>query len=591
MSSRFSKYAVPSAVLLACLALAGCGGGGGGGGSPTPSTIASIGGTVIDGYIEGASVCLDVNVNQTCDANEPSATTAKDGSYKLDTSSFTSDQIKAAHLLTVVPVTAKDSDDGGQTLAAAGKKGFSFMAPTEAYITADGNAITGAVISPFTTLVSHDMIASGTVLETAKANVGTRLGVTQVAQLTQDFVANKNAGLMQTAQMLTVAIGEVKAAALTDTTQPTDRQALFAALEYLQAQVAALKTAYDAAKIANPAATPVALLNKAHETDAAKPAVATLLAEAKKTTESAAVSVVALIEKGFYGANHALEKQTVASSYTSYYSKILGSGGKITVDNNYILSNGAWVKDTESEDWKLTSKGWKQSDVCAAGESITYSAASDGVTTVKDCSGTTMRLTARTVDASGKTLEALGLQPPAAYANTTMPTGSQLIWFNDTSTEDEFSLYTGYKISEYVQSAANQSGSNVPYTNLDSFIAAHTQPAVGNSYSSYILGWSGLYFSFAPNGGLTLWNSFNNARKIGEATYTRRTVHGVEVLIINAQAPENDPGERTFFAVKDGYVYGGSYTPTGTKNQSSALFNKTMVNAILAAGGKPAVID
>lgn len=588
MISRFSKCAVPSAVLLACLALAGCGGGGG---SPTPSTIASIGGTVIDGYIEGASVCLDVNVNQTCDANEPSATTAKDGSYKLDTSSLTSDQIKAAHLLTVVPDTAKDSDDNGDTLAQAGKKGFSFMAPAEAYITADGSAMTGAVISPLTTLDSHDMIASGTVLATAKTNVASLLNV-DPTNLTKDFVADKNNGLIQTAQMLTVAIGEVKATALADTTTgASDKDAFFAALEYLQNQVAELKKAFDAAKTdgANANAKTVDLVKAALKTDAAKPMVAALVAVAKQTTESTAASVVALIENGFYGASHALETALDGTSYTTYYSKILGSGGKISGFNDYKLENGSWVKDNDSEDWKLTSSGWKKSDVCGAGESITYNVASDGVTTVNDCSGTTMRLTARTVDASGKTLKALGLNTPADKENITMPAGSQLIWFKDVSTEEEFSLYTGYQISKWVWNSANQNGSNVPFTSLDSFIAANTQPN-SSINSSYMMGWSGLYFSFALNDGLTLWNGFNNTTKIGEATYTRSKVHGVDLLIINAQAPENDPGERTFFAVKDGYVYGGSYTPAGTKNESSQ-FNKIMVNAILAAGNKPAVID
>jgi hypothetical protein len=102
---------------------------------------------------------------------------------------------------------------------------------------------------------------------------------------------------------------------------------------------------------------------------------------------------------------------------------------------------------------------------------------------------------------------------------------------------------------------------------------------------------SGLYFSFAANGGLTLWKSYSDMTPVGTATYTRRTVHGVEVLIINAQAPQQDPGERIFFAVKDGKVYGGSHTPVGTHNSSTPMFNKTMMDAILKAGNKPAVLN
>jgi hypothetical protein len=235
MTSRFSRTAVPSAVLLACLALAGCGGGSG-----SPSATTSIAGTVIDGYIEGATVCLDTNANQACDTGEPSATTAKDGSYNLDTSSLVGVQLKNVHLLTVVTDQAKDADDGGKTLEEAGKKGFTFMAPVAAYETGSGSAaITGAVISPFTTLISHDMIVSDSALATAKTNVSARLGVADSTKLTKDFVAAKDSDLMQTAQMLTVAIGEVKALAKTGDT--TEKQAFFAALEYLQKQVAELK--------------------------------------------------------------------------------------------------------------------------------------------------------------------------------------------------------------------------------------------------------------------------------------------------------------------------------------------------------------
>jgi outer membrane murein-binding lipoprotein Lpp len=586
MTSRFSTHAVPSAVLLACLALAGCGGG-----NTASTNIPTIAGTVIDGYIEGATVCLDTNANQACDAGEPSATTAKDGSYKLDTSTLTAEQIKAAHLLTVVPTTAKDADDAGKTLAEAGKKGFSLLAPAAAYVSADGTAVTGAVISPLTTLVSHDMIASGTVLDTAKSNVRARLNLDAATDLTQDFVAKKDTGLMQTAQMLTVAIGEVKAAAKTADTTATDRQALFAALDYLQKQVAALKTAYDAAKTENPTATPVTLLGEANKTEAAKPVVADLLAEAKKTTESSAVSsVVALIESGFYSASHVLE--TASTNYTAYYSKIMGAAGKITADNNYKLTDGKWVKDTDNStsDWQLTSTGWKSS-ACATGESISYNAGSDGVTTVKNCNGTTFRVTARAVDASGQTLKALGLEPPTAFAETKMPAGSQLIWWSDVNPEDEFSLYTGYAISKYEWNNSTSTDNYVPYTSLDSFIAAHTQSTSGSTNSSYIFQWSGLYFSFAADGALTLFNGYSNSTKIGTATYTRRTVHGVEVLTLNTQAPYQDAGERIFFAVKDGKVYGGSYTPKGTANTLNPSFNKTMMNAILAAGSKPTVVD
>jgi len=62
--------------------LAGCGGGGGGGGGGSSSiatekalvaTESELTGKVIDGYISGATVCLDLNNNYTCDPDEASA--------------------------------------------------------------------------------------------------------------------------------------------------------------------------------------------------------------------------------------------------------------------------------------------------------------------------------------------------------------------------------------------------------------------------------------------------------------------------------------------------------------------------------------
>jgi hypothetical protein len=41
-------------------------------------------GKVIDGYITGAKVCLDINSNLACDSNEPSTVTDIFGAYKFD---------------------------------------------------------------------------------------------------------------------------------------------------------------------------------------------------------------------------------------------------------------------------------------------------------------------------------------------------------------------------------------------------------------------------------------------------------------------------------------------------------------------------
>ena len=74
-----------------------CSGGGGGSSSssavddgstteppPTESTTKTLSGTIIDGLIKEATVCLDINANKQCDADEPTTTTADDGTFTLD---------------------------------------------------------------------------------------------------------------------------------------------------------------------------------------------------------------------------------------------------------------------------------------------------------------------------------------------------------------------------------------------------------------------------------------------------------------------------------------------------------------------------
>ncbi|CPF84419.1 hypothetical protein [Burkholderia pseudomallei] len=80
---------IPLCVSLGSLTLfAACGGGGGGGGSSSGSTTAStsqLSGKAIDGYLSGATVCLD-NGQGACDTSQPSTTTDANGNYTLKVS-------------------------------------------------------------------------------------------------------------------------------------------------------------------------------------------------------------------------------------------------------------------------------------------------------------------------------------------------------------------------------------------------------------------------------------------------------------------------------------------------------------------------
>jgi len=352
-----------AAMAVATLAMTGCGGGST---APTNSTATTFSGKVIDGYIEGATVCLDLNNNQACDTGEPTDKSIAGGGYKLDVTGLSADKIKAAHLLTVIPTTAKDADDGGKTLAEAGKSAFNLLAPAAAYVATDGT-LSSAVISPLTTLVSHEIIAGNNMpLATAESNVRGRLKLASATDLRQDFVANKDTSLTEKAQMVAMTIAEVKKASLADTVaKPTDQQALLAALNYLQTQVAALQTAFDAAKVANANAKPVDAVKTALATDTAKPATADLVSQAKQVTDSSITSAAAVLATGFYNAQNVLDD--CSGSCTTYYTKISGSSGKFNADSYKLTTT--WVSDPTqlSGDYSLTASGWVQDNNCING--------------------------------------------------------------------------------------------------------------------------------------------------------------------------------------------------------------------------------
>jgi hypothetical protein len=184
--------------LIAAATLAACGGGGGG--LTVVNGVSTMSGTVIDGYIENAKVCLDLNGNLLCDANEPSTTTDKDGKYSI---SYDGD-IAGKHIIAVVTAESKDADDNGKTLAEAGKEAFNLAAP----------AAKPEAVTPLTTLVTHAMLADTSIksdeagFKKAEDIVKASTGI-QVALLSNNFVAKPDTAAQDLAKVITVALGDV----------------------------------------------------------------------------------------------------------------------------------------------------------------------------------------------------------------------------------------------------------------------------------------------------------------------------------------------------------------------------------------------
>ncbi|MEZ9145610.1 MULTISPECIES: hypothetical protein [Vibrio] len=103
--TNFSKTTLASFITLS---LIGCGGGGGG--SSDETVAQTLSGKVIDGYISGATVFLDLNFNGKLDEGEPSAVTDINGDFDLKLSGASARCSEYVPTVTLVPVGAIDSD-------------------------------------------------------------------------------------------------------------------------------------------------------------------------------------------------------------------------------------------------------------------------------------------------------------------------------------------------------------------------------------------------------------------------------------------------------------------------------------------------
>lgn len=159
------RATVIGALVSTATLLAACGGSGSGSDSDEPSSY-TITGKAVDGALQGATACYDINDNQACDVGEPtSAATAADGSFSI--TGIAPAEIGKHLVLVDVPASAIDADTG----AAVGS-GFQMAAPaTDA--TGDHNVF----VSPLSTLVLLQMGTAGQTRNDAVAFVQSQLGL------------------------------------------------------------------------------------------------------------------------------------------------------------------------------------------------------------------------------------------------------------------------------------------------------------------------------------------------------------------------------------------------------------------------------
>ena len=147
----------PIALSVLVGALTACGEGGD---TANSGSAGGISGRVADGYLKGATVCLDKNLNGQCESDEPQATTGEGGKYTL--TGISQADLNKYPIVADVPATAIDEDTGQQV-----GKPYILSAPP-------GKP---EFVSPVTTLIAAKVMANPTVtLKQVELEVKNQLG-------------------------------------------------------------------------------------------------------------------------------------------------------------------------------------------------------------------------------------------------------------------------------------------------------------------------------------------------------------------------------------------------------------------------------
>ncbi|WP_250656956.1 hypothetical protein [Alkalimarinus coralli] len=166
-TTLFKRSLLASSIALA---LAACGGGSSSG-TATTATTESLSGTVADGYLVNATVCLDINENKVCDEGEPSAVSTAGGEFTIE--GATTEQLLKPLIVKVIAGVTSDEDGIEITsdYSMAAPAGYKF-------------------VSPLTTMVQQELENNdGFVLADAESSIKAKLGTD--LDLSEDYVAGK----------------------------------------------------------------------------------------------------------------------------------------------------------------------------------------------------------------------------------------------------------------------------------------------------------------------------------------------------------------------------------------------------------------
>ncbi|WP_087018528.1 hypothetical protein [Thaumasiovibrio subtropicus] len=164
--------------ILALAVLSGCNGGSSETSSPVSGKKESLSGKVADGYLQGATVCLDINNNMLCDAEEPQGHSDENGQYSIEIENL--DQANRHPIIAIVDRSVID-DDTKETVV----NPYTLVAPPGRH----------AFVSPMTTLLAANAKDySQESIEAAEVLLREKMGLDEDVDLFADFVEKGRAG-------------------------------------------------------------------------------------------------------------------------------------------------------------------------------------------------------------------------------------------------------------------------------------------------------------------------------------------------------------------------------------------------------------
>lgn len=172
------------AAALTVALIAGCGG-------STPTTTTALSGNVADGYLVGATVFLDKNLNYQLDAGEPTTVTGENGAYTLNVDP--ADVGKYPIVAMAIQGQTVDMDFPNETVASS----YILCLPARAV----SGTVNSYFISPMSTLIWEKLEANPDMtLTEAMTQLRTQMNLAAGTDMMGDYVAGSGQGMMNAAQ-------------------------------------------------------------------------------------------------------------------------------------------------------------------------------------------------------------------------------------------------------------------------------------------------------------------------------------------------------------------------------------------------------